>query len=76
MPAKKTVTKKRSLFSRINFKSPKTRGVLVLLAFALVGGGFMVYRSFAATVTTVQSFSVNAKTIGCVGGSCGQVTSV
>ncbi len=48
-----TAKKKQSIFSKINLKSPKTRGIIILLAFAVIGGGVMVFRSFAATT---QSF--------------------
>lgn len=47
MPAQK---KKQSLLSKINFKSPKTRIILTVALFAVVGGGVMVFKSFASTI--------------------------
>lgn len=52
MPAPK---KKQSLFSKINSKSPKTRGIIILATFAVIGGGVMVFRSFAATGASVYT---------------------
>lgn len=37
------------LTKRLNFRSTKTRFIVTLLVFGIVGGGLMVYRSFAAT---------------------------
>ncbi len=63
MPAAK---KKQSIFSKINLKSPKTRGIILLVAFAIIGGGVMVFRSFAAATiwyspaTTLASATGNS----------------
>lgn len=51
--------KNKSFLSKINFKSPKTRGLLIILLFAVIGGGVMVFRSFAAT-NVIESWSYNA----------------
>ncbi len=45
----KTTKKKGSTFSRINFGSTKTRIIVTLLVFGVIGGGLLVYRSYAAT---------------------------
>jgi len=45
----KTTKKKGSVFSKINFGSTKTRIIVTLLVFGVIGGGFTVYKSFAAT---------------------------
>lgn len=44
------LAKKQSRFSKINFKSPKTRIILTVAIFAVVGGGIMVFKSFASTM--------------------------
>lgn len=49
--------KKQSVFSKINFKSPKTRIILTIALFAIVGGGVMVFRSFADS--NLASFNVS-----------------
>lgn len=46
MPSKK---KKQSFFSKIIPTTPKAKAVAVVAVFALIGGGIMVYSSFAAT---------------------------
>lgn len=48
-PKSKTTKKKGSIFSKINFGSTKTRIIVTLLVFGVIGGGFTVYKSFAAT---------------------------
>ncbi len=50
----KSKTKKGKLdflTNRINFKSRKTQFILTILVFALVGGAWFTYKSFAATAT-------------------------
>lgn len=56
MPAKK---KKQSIFTKFHLKTAKARGLAIVAAFAVVGGGFMVYQSFATTIIA----SVNADQI-------------
>lgn len=54
----KSKTKKGKLdflTNRINFKSRKTQFILTILVFALVGGAWFTYKSFAAT--EVYSYS-------------------
>lgn len=53
MPTKK---KKQSILSKLNLSSPKNRIALTVAIFAVVGGGIMVYQSFATTIIA----SVNA----------------
>ena len=49
MPAKKKVSKKQKLplLSKLKINTVKGRMIAVIVAFAFVGGGIMVYRSFA-----------------------------
>lgn len=47
--ANKTKAKKSGIFSKVNFNSPKTRFLTAVLIVGVIGGGFMAYRSFAAT---------------------------
>ncbi len=56
----KAISKRKSnpFFRNINLRSKKTQLLLVLLTFALVGGGIMTYRSFAATSDYVYKPSV------------------
>ncbi len=49
MPKKKT-TSRQSLLAKLKLNTFKGRMIATILAFALVGGGIMVYRSFAATL--------------------------
>ncbi len=46
---KTTKKPKKSLVDRVNFRSRKTQFFLTALIFAVVGGGWLVYKSFAAT---------------------------
>lgn len=55
MPVKKK-KKQQGILSKINFKSTKARGLLILISFAVIGGGVMVFRSFAAT-TVLESWT-------------------
>jgi hypothetical protein len=57
MPSVKTYSKKSSgksggkiknFFKNINYKSPKTHLLIVVLIFSIIGGGLMIYNSFAA----------------------------
>lgn len=63
MPTKK---KKQSIFSKFNLKSTKARGLAIVAAFAIVGGGVMVFQSFADTGTVqVGQFFVSKNTLKC-----------
>ncbi|MCA9329323.1 hypothetical protein KDA11_01645 [Candidatus Saccharibacteria bacterium] len=72
---------KLNFLSKINFKSPKTRGLILLAAFVIIGGGVMVFRSFAATTNRIVSVSVAEGRLKCssncaltdAGGSKGNV---
>lgn len=48
MPATKSTFKNKSFGSSISLSSNKGRLIVFLLAFAVIGGGFMLYRSFAS----------------------------
>ncbi len=50
---------KNGIFSKLNLRSPKTQLLLVIVSFAVIGGGIMVVSSFAATRTniTVSAYS-------------------
>lgn len=61
-PAKKTTSSKSkntkgSLLSKINFKSRKTQLVVTVLAFALIGGAWFTYKSFAAEPIQVATYN-------------------
>lgn len=47
MPSAKK-TKAKSSRRKIDFNSPKTRMLLIIAVFAAIGGGMLVYRTFAA----------------------------
>lgn len=64
-----TTKKKKNNSSKLNFNSPKARGLLLLIAFALVGGGVMVYRSFASTTTQSFVYDVSQGTLKSSAGS-------
>jgi hypothetical protein len=49
MPKKKKQSRTKRILSVFNPRSPKGGMALFALLFAVVGGGFMLYRSFAAT---------------------------
>jgi hypothetical protein len=66
---KKPAQKKRNILSKINLQSPKTRGLVLVLAFALVGGGVLVFRSFAATSARLITTSANDGTLICAKGT-------
>ena len=58
----KSKTKKGKLdflTNRINFKSRKTQFILTILVFALVGGAWFTYKSFAATETTYSNGAIH-----------------
>lgn len=60
MPAKK---KKQSLISRLNLKSPKGRLIVTLIAFAAIGGGVMVYKSFAYAFSNTWIYNFSSNTL-------------
>jgi hypothetical protein len=74
----KSKTKKGKLdflTNRINFKSRKTQFILTILVFALVGGAWFTYKSFAAT--EVYSYSPVNGTLKCynkIVTSCSQIS--
>ena len=45
----KSANKKQSLLSKINFRSTKVRILITVLAFAVLGGGYLVLQSSAST---------------------------
>lgn len=53
--------KKPSVLNKINTFSSKHRGLVIILAFAIVGGAIMVFRSFAATGNS--TYTVDNKTL-------------
>ncbi len=68
-PTVKSNRKNKAILSKINFKSTRTQLLLVLLSFALIGGGVMAYRSFAA----IESYAVKSyksSDFKCSAGNC------
>lgn len=64
MPAKTRSTankKSNNILRKIDLNTTKGRMIVTLLAFALVGGGIMVFRSFAATAS--WTYTAGQKTI-------------
>lgn len=61
---KNTKTSKSGLLSRINLSTPKGRLIVTVLAFAIVGGGIVVYRSFAAVATWTYTAGTNTVIAG------------
>lgn len=66
---KSTKVNKNNILSKLKFKSKKVQFLTVILSFALIGGGFMVYKSFAATPVNLYkqclpSNCLNARTLG------------
>lgn len=62
--AKATKTSNKSgklsfLTNKINFRSRKIQFLLTILVFALVGGAWFTYKSFAAVGTNLATFSVS-----------------
>lgn len=57
MPIKKKKQSRMSLIGRI-IKTPKGRLLATILIFAVIGGGILVYKSFAATPSRTWSYSL------------------
>ena len=62
------IKKKQSIFSKIKPNSLKTRIILTVALFALVGGGVMVYKSFAAVYVWAKPIQQVRYTQGGSGG--------
>ena len=61
MPSKKI--KKKNLLSRINFRSRKIQLLTTVLVFAVIGGGILIYKSFAASATWSYSIANGASVV-------------
>ncbi len=66
----KPTTKKRGLFSRVNFSSRKTQFLVSILIIAVAGAGYFTYSSFAASDYTFSATSLKV-TGGYPGNKCG-----
>ncbi len=65
MPAtKNTKAQRGGILSKVNLQTPKGRLIVTVLAFAIVGGGVLVYRSFAATARWTYTAATNTIIIG------------
>ena len=67
--------KKQSIFSKLGagLRTPKGRLVATVLVFGAIGGGILVYKSFAATPPSYQwNYTVDAGNVGTssTGGTC------
>ena len=66
MPTKKKQNK--SLLKKLNFHSRKTQSLTTVLVFALLGGGLLIYRGFAATVATYFNYTNRNLSYSATGG--------
>lgn len=63
------VTKKKNKSSRLNFSSTKTRALVIVFAFAVIGAGVMAYKSFAAPYGTRYT-AANGGLMNASAGTC------
>jgi hypothetical protein len=60
MATKAKKSKSSNFFAKLHFHDPKSRLIIFLIVFAVVGGGIMAYRSFAASQSGTKLYaSVN-----------------
>ena len=63
MPAPKKTNKNNAL-KKLDLNTPKGRLIVSVLAFAIIGGGIIVYKSFAAVATWTYTAAANTIAIG------------
>lgn len=63
MPAPKKTNKSNAL-KKLDLNTPKGRLIVSVLAFAIIGGGIIVYKSFAAVATWTYTAAANTIAIG------------
>ena len=61
---KRPANKKKSFFARLKPTTKKAKILTTVAAFAVIGGGVMVYRSFAYSLPTYQASSIYFKNEG------------